>query len=110
MQLMEFTAQEWADANHVSSFAHEQMFDPGTNTLAGSYYLAKVLKRYSQTDNALTYALADYNAGRANVLKWMKGTAATNSSSFLDQMDFPSTKKYVRTTLERYESYKSEFK
>ena len=31
--------------------------------------LSKLLKRYHQTDNALPYALADYNAGRGNVLR-----------------------------------------
>jgi len=109
MQLMDFTAQEWADSQRLTNFVHEFMFDPRTNTLAGSYYLAKVLKRYPHTDNPFAYALADYNAGRSRVLKWMKGEAVTNSAAFLTQIDIPSTRHYVETTLERYDRYRARF-
>ena len=40
---------------------------PAKNTLAGTWYLRKLLGRYQQTDNAMAYALADYNAGRTHV-------------------------------------------
>ncbi|HWH67973.1 MAG TPA: hypothetical protein VNT26_01200, partial [Candidatus Sulfotelmatobacter sp.] len=62
--------------------------------------------RYTQTDNPLPYALADYNAGRANVLKWNRGAAATNSTTFMEQIGFPSTKAYVRAGMGRYEYYR----
>ena len=109
MQLMETTAQEWADAEHVANFEHAHCLDPGTNTLAGTWYLRKVLRRYQQTDNPVAYALADYNAGRGNVLKWNTGPAATNSSVFIERIGFPGTKHYVRTTLVRLEHYRHHF-
>src|SRR4051812_16224004 len=49
MQLQETAAQEWADAEHITGFAHEHCFNPATNTLAGTWYLRKLLKRYAQT-------------------------------------------------------------
>lgn len=106
MQLREDAAQEWADAERIGSFQHEHCFDPATNTLAGTWYLRKLLKRYSQTDNPPAYALADYNAGRGNVLKWMSGPAATNSTLFLAQMTFPGTHDYVVSVMERYRRYR----
>ncbi len=109
MQLREAAAQEWADAEHLDKFEHEHCLDPGTNTLAGTWYLKKLLKRYTQTDNALPYALADYNAGRGNVLKWSKGAATTNSSAFVEQIGFPATKEYIRSVLRRYEKYRPTF-
>jgi soluble lytic murein transglycosylase len=109
MQLMEPTAQEWADAEHVINFDHIQCLDPGTNTLAGTWYLRKLLKRYQRTDNPVAYALADYNAGRGNVLKWNNGMAATNSTVFIEQIGFPGTQRYVQTTLERLEHYRTRF-
>src|SRR5690348_7492907 len=39
MQLQEDAAREWADAERVQGFEHEQCFDPVTNTLAGAWYL-----------------------------------------------------------------------
>ena len=80
MQIMESAALDWASVEKIYPFEHEQLFDPGTNTLAGAWYLKKLLRRYTQTDNPLPYALADYNAGRKNVLRWNKGAAATNSA------------------------------
>lgn len=110
MQLQEDAAREWADAEHVTGFVHEQCFDPLTNTLAGTWYLRKMLRRYTQTDNPMPYALADYNAGRGNVLKWLSGAAATNSQAFIEQIGFPGTKRYVQTVLERYAYYRPIFR
>ena len=109
MQLMDDAAHEWAGAVRATNFVHEHVFDPTTNTLAGSYYLAKLLRRYPGTDDPLPYALADYNAGRGNVLKWMAGAARTNSAAFVAQIGFPSTRAYVLAITERYAKYRTEF-
>jgi soluble lytic murein transglycosylase len=106
MQIQETAAQEWADAEHIVSFEHEQCFDPGTNTLAATFYLAKLLKRYARTDDPVPYALADYNAGRGNVLKWNGGGAATNSAAFIEQIGFPGTKAYVQSVMRRRALYR----
>lgn len=109
MQIREEAAQEWADAEHITGFEHAHCLDAQTNTLAGTWYLKKLLRRYTQTDNPLPYALADYNAGRGNVLKWNTGEAATNSSVFIEQIGFPGTKAYVKSVMQRYERYRRFF-
>ncbi len=109
MQLREPAAREWAGAEHITGFTHEQVLDPHTNTLAGAWYLAKLLKRYPQTDNPAAFALADYNAGRSHVLRWATNSAATNSTAFLEQMTFPGTRRYIETVLARRELYRDEF-
>jgi len=110
MQLREAAAQEWADAERVSGFQHEHCLDARTNTLAGTWYLRKLLRRYQQTDNPVPYALADYNAGRGNVLKWISGAGATNSAAFLEQIAFPGTKEYVQSIMQHRERYGSIFR
>jgi soluble lytic murein transglycosylase len=109
MQIMKETGQEWAAAEKAPLFYHELLFDPGRNTEAGAWYLRKLLRRYPNTDNPLAYTLADYNAGRGNVLRWAKGAAATNSEAFLREITFPGTREYVRTVLQRYEKYRRSF-
>lgn len=109
MQIREEAAQEWADAEHISDFQHADCLDPRTNTLAGTWYLRKLLKRYTQTDNPVPYALADYNAGRGNVLKWNAGEAATNSAFFIEHIGFPGTKEYVKSVMHRYDRYRPLF-
>jgi soluble lytic murein transglycosylase len=106
MQIQEPAAREWASAERLRSFAHETCSDPGTNTLAGTYYLGKLLQRYAATDNPIPYALADYNAGRSNVLKWNAGTGTTNSAAFIQQIGFPGTQGYVRSVMRRYALYR----
>ena len=109
MQIRDAAADEWAAAARVTGFAPSSLLVPATNTLAGAWYLEKLLKRYAQTDNPLPYALADYNAGRNNVLKWEHGIAATNSTAFIEQIGFPGTKSYVRSVTRRYEHYRPIF-
>ena len=108
MQVGRLAAQEWAEAEKLRGFEHMDLLDPRRNALAGTWYLSRLLRRYPQTDNPEAYALADYNAGRANVLRWIQGAAATNSSEFLVAMDFPSTRDYVASVLEQRERYRRE--
>lgn len=109
MQIREPAAMEWADAEKRSSFVHKDLLDPKLNTLAGTWYLRKLMRRYLNTDNPLPYALADYNAGRTHVLRWNKGTASTNSAAFLEAMDYPTTKQYILDVSERFTHYQQEF-
>jgi soluble lytic murein transglycosylase len=105
MQVREAAALEWAATEQITGFEHTACLDPGTNTLVGTWYLKNTLERYKQADNPLPYALAEYNAGRGNVLKWRAGSAMTNSTAFINQIGFPGTKFYVRSILKRYEYY-----
>ncbi len=109
MQIREPAAREWAEAERIAGFQHEHILDPGSNTLCGTWYLAKLLRRYPQADDPVPYALADYNAGRGNVLRWNQGAAATNSQQFLAQMTFPGTRRYIETVAQRRERYRDEF-
>lgn len=109
MQIREDAAREWAEAEHIDNFDPESLIDPYTNTLAGTWYLRKLLSRYQNTDNPLPYGLADYNAGRGNVLRWNKGDAKTNSFLFMQQMDYPGTRRYIELIADRCLYYKPVF-
>ena len=99
MQIRDLAAREWAATEKIPNFDHEHIVDPGSNTLAGAWYLAKMLRRYRNTDDPVPYALADYNAGRTKVREWLQGAAQTNSEAFLKVMTYPGTKDYVRTIM-----------
>ena len=109
MQIMPATGGEWAEAQRVPLFAKLMLRDPKRNIDCGAWYLSKLLRRYPATDNPIPYALADYNAGRSNVLKWMKGSATTNSAAFINAIGFPSTQHYVRAVMEQRLKYKAQF-
>jgi soluble lytic murein transglycosylase len=109
MQVRELAAVEWSTSQGVRGFELEHLFDPGTNTLAGTWYLARLLKRYARTDDPLPYALADYNAGRGHVLRWNQGVAETNAAAFVEQIGFPGTRRYVENVVRRRDEYRSDF-
>ena len=109
MQLMDAAAYEWSDSSGIDGFAPEHLLDPGTNTLAGSFYLSRMMRLFSHCDDPLPYALASYNAGRSRTLRWSQGTAATNAVAFIDRIRFPSTRHYVLSVMERQERYLGDF-
>lgn len=109
MQIMKDTASDWATSQRLQGFNQDELFDPAKNTDCGAWYLRKLLTRYRNTDNPLIYALAAYNAGPGRVAKWGRAGAVTNSVEFMEQMDFPGTKKYVLSVVGRYRRYQKSF-
>ena len=109
MQIMEITGREWAGAQRVPFPSKHVLFIPTKNIDCGTWYLRKLLGRYRHTDNPIPYALADYNAGRGNVLKWINGSGATNSEVFIEQIGFPSTRAYVRAVMQQRGKYETQF-
>ena len=105
MQITDPAAQEWAETVGAYPLPETHLFDPRTNALAGTWYLRKLLQRYRDTDDPIPYALADYNAGRAHVLKWARGRAATNNNDFRAQIGFPGTRDYVDSVVRRWKHY-----
>jgi soluble lytic murein transglycosylase len=108
MQIRSAAAAEWARDERLP-FETIDFFDAKTNILAGTWYLRKALRRYTETDDAVPFGLADYNAGRANVLRWKRGVASTNSLAFIEAITFPSTKSYVNSIRQRRPRYREEF-
>jgi soluble lytic murein transglycosylase len=107
MQIQELAAVDWSTSQGVTEFEMAHLENPATNILAGTWYLSHLLKRYQRTDDPIPYALADYNAGRANVLRWIAAEGAdTNSAIFVDQITFPTTRKYIQTVMERRRLYR----
>ena len=109
MQIMEITGREWAGEQRVPDFSQNILLEPQQNIDCGTWYLGKLLRRYTKTDDPVPYALADYNAGRGNVLKWIKDEAATNSAVFIEKIRFPSTREYVRNVMQRRKKYAEQF-
>ena len=110
MQVRDAAGQEWAAAENKIGFSEHHLADPDTNIYAGSWYLAHLLKRYRAVDDPVPYALADYNAGRANVLRWMQAGAKTNSAQLLARMDFPATRQYIESIRQRCKRYQPAFR
>jgi len=100
MQVTPQSGREWAKAEHVADFTSAALFDPSTNVLAGTWYLARAIRRWAGRPDTLALALAEYNAGHSNANRW----ASTEGNTVLG-IDYPSTRRYVRNILRRYEAF-----
>ena len=107
MQVSEKAADEWARENKIDNFRGEELFDPKTNLEAGSWYLHRALQHWEQQPDPLPFALAEYNAGASRAQRWAGGddTAGVTTPEFLRKIDFPGTRKYVDSIIERYRFY-----
>ena len=107
MQVSETAASEWAKENQIDNFQVEELFDPRKNLEAGSWYLRRALQHWQHEAEPMPFALAEYNAGASRAQRWAGGDdAAISASSFRRNIDFPGTRGYVDSIMQRYEFYK----
>jgi soluble lytic murein transglycosylase len=109
MQVTPEVGQMWAKANKIEDYKDDDLYDPETNIRAGTWYLNRALKQWSQTDDPVTFALAQYNAGRSNALKWVDPLAPLNHTAFLDRITYPSTRLYVEKILFMRDKFRKQF-
>jgi soluble lytic murein transglycosylase-like protein len=97
MQLMPATARELGRQLH-GVFGMGSLEDPETNIELGTYHLKRMVDLFGNTQ----LAVASYNAGQGNVLKWRRAAPKKPMDEFLESIPFPETRNYVkRVTLLR---------
>lgn len=108
MQVSEGAAAEWARENKVENFRVEDLFDAKTNLSAGTWYLHRAIEHWQSQADPLPFALAEYNAGASRSQRWAGGNGTSTPMSardFINNIDFPGTRKYVDSVMERYQFY-----
>ncbi len=101
MQVTELVGLTWAKESGFEEFHTDALYDPEINIRAGTWYLARAIRMWSDRSDPLPYALAQYNAGRSNALRWAKGDEG-ESSRFIENITYPGTRDYVESVLKRY--------
>lgn len=114
MQITEGAASDWARVEKIESFEPTDLFDPKVNIVAGTWYLKKALDHWAAKDDPVPFALAEYNAGRTRVKRWVNDSGRGDTAGADDlqtAMDFPATKSYIAAITARQDFYKrrSEF-
>lgn len=90
-----------ADAGLPERVTAATLERPGTNVRVGARYLSYLVRRYGD----LQLALAAYNAGMTNVDRWV-ATSKSKGSSFVDEIEFPSTRYYVSEVDKQADTYR----
>jgi soluble lytic murein transglycosylase len=107
MQVTEGAGREWARATGRKDFGRDLLWDERANIEAGTWYLARALNRWRDKDDPVPFALAEYNAGFGNVLRWLPNGQTTTAAQFHDAISYPGVRVYVDSVMEFCEAYRA---
>ncbi len=89
MQLMPPTAKEHAKRLGISP----RLENPSTNVKIGTFHLRMLIDMFGGNDYL---AIASYNAGQGNVMKWRRAAPRKPMDEFIESIPFPETRNYVK--------------
>jgi soluble lytic murein transglycosylase-like protein len=89
MQLMPPTAKELAARLHTST----NLENPDVNIKLGTYHFRGLVNLFGGNTQL---AVASYNAGQGNVMKWRRAAPSKPNDEFLESIPFPETRNYVK--------------
>jgi soluble lytic murein transglycosylase len=92
MQLLPGTAALVAKRNGLSWSGGDSLYDPSTNIVLGTRYLAQMAERYS---GAPWLASAAYNAGPNKVDQWLTARGTLDPDLFVVSIPYKETREYV---------------
>ena len=107
MQVTAGAGVEWARATGRRDFGRDSLWDPRANVEAGTWYLARALRRWQAIDDPIPFALAEYNAGLGNVQRWLPAGRETTAQQFLEAITYPSVRRYIETITDYYQAYRA---
>jgi soluble lytic murein transglycosylase len=104
MQLLPSTAHFLAHLSGGTRFTTGDLASPAINVAYGSYYLRYLLDHY-EGDEML--AVAAYNAGLANVDRWLAQARAEGRQLAVSEIPFEQTRAYVQRVLQAEGEYRA---
>jgi soluble lytic murein transglycosylase len=106
MQIEPETAEFLAKLSGGYSFTTSDLGTPKVNVAYGSYYLRYLLDHYEGNE---MLAVAAYNAGLANVDRWVAKARAEGGELTVDTIPFSQTRAYVQRVLEAQKEYRATY-
>lgn len=100
-QVIPPTGEGIASALGRTEFKAEDLFRPATSIEFGVYYLAGQVRRFGDP----YAALAAYNAGPGNAIRWTGAAAGARPADFVEAIDIPETHDYVERVMDHYAHY-----
>jgi soluble lytic murein transglycosylase len=92
MQLMPATGRELGGRLY-RSFNVSRLENPETNIELGTMHLKMLVNIFG---GKTQLAIASYNAGQGNVMKWRRAAPSKPMDEFLESIPFPETRNYVK--------------
>ena len=105
MQITPETADFIARRSGGHRFVQEDLASPQINIAYGSYFLRYLIDHYGGN---VTLAIAAYNAGQANVDRWVGRVGGSDGFDAAD-IPFPETRAYVENVYSTREEYREHY-
>lgn len=85
-----------------------QLWNERTNIEVGAWLLAHALGYWRQqgVDDPVPFALAEYNAGRGMVLRWLPTTRPVLAATFLANLPHRGVRRYIQRVLAARDEYR----
>jgi soluble lytic murein transglycosylase len=104
MQIEPATAEFLAKLSGGYRFQRSDLATPSVNVAYGSYYLRYLLDHYNGDE---MLAVAAYNAGLANVDRWVAQAHAEGRTLTVGEIPFGETRAYVQRVLRAQREYRA---
>jgi soluble lytic murein transglycosylase len=105
MQIMQKAAvKDWENYYKITLGGKGILFNPSLNIEIGCWYLAKCRRHWRKYREPEVLMMAEYNAGYRNVKKWLKKVKLSDVR-LVKQIEFRSTKKYVKDIMRQFKKY-----
>ncbi len=102
-QVMPATAQGIAQNLGVADFATADLYRPAVGIRFGAFYLSRQIAAMS---GSLPGGLAAYNGGLGNAQRWAGGDSVPDTDRFVESIDYPETRAYVKLIYGYYAAYR----
>ena len=102
-QVIPTTAMEIADKLGHPNFDPRDLLEPSLNIEFGAFYLGDQLRLF---EGDLYLALAAYNGGPGNALRWRDDPAAADPDFLAEIIDLEETRSYLELVLANYAVYR----
>lgn len=96
MQIMPVTGKEIEEQLGLSANPFCDLYRPELNIRLGTYYLWRQLEEFGGRPEM---ALAAYNAGPGRVRGWLRRLGAVDPELFVELIEFPETRQFVKKVL-----------
>ena len=101
-QVLPSTGAGIARALGRSTFDAEDLYRPSESVTFGAWYLAEQIRNLGSRP---LLALAAYNGGGGNALRWSGRNMRIDADDFVDAIDYSETRGYVRSIYQMYSRY-----
>ena len=106
MQITPQTADFIARRSGGSRFVQDDLANPQINIAYGSYFLRYLIDHYGGNE---TLAIAAYNAGQANVDRWVARAGGPDAFDSARHIPFPETRAYVENVAATRADYREHY-